>query len=212
MRRNRRSRYRSVFLESVGGADAFEINIANRRAVERMEADTRLGILQISANEHIANDVDVIKDIVGFGNEFPCFFGVGIADVEGDDPFFGGVEIRSEVEEVAVISEKTKFVLEGGDDGADHAVRFAKILVINLIALGGAFPGGDDEVVAIFADVGAEAPFGIVGAFIDQDIAGLGRADAMVKDFLIQVDALEGTAGFGFGITAIEEAMAVGRP
>ncbi len=69
-----------------------------------------------------------------------------------------------------------------------------------------------NQIAAIVADTGAEAPFGLVGSLIDQDVVGLRRADAVIHDLLVLVQRLETRLPSWFGIAAVEEALFIGSP
>src|SRR5207253_8261989 len=113
-------------------------------------------------------------------------------------------KIGFEKEDRAVVADEGVFMLEVIDQIHDRAIGFGKILVSDAELVGGADMRGENEVPAVLRDLGAEAPFRMIGPLVHKHVVVLRRSHAMVVDLLIEGEAVKLSAIlFGFVIAAV---------
>ncbi len=177
-----------------------------------MHADLCASVLEVVCDEQVSDQSDCSQCFVALLDQYAVVFGFGFPDIDGDQSTSRRQSVGLEEEDGSVVSDERVFVIEGRHQVDGHAVGFGEVLVEDSVLVVGPFPNGQDQVASVLGDVGIKAPVGVVGPFVDQHIVGLGRADAVVVDFLIQVDALELVAFAGFVKPAVEEASTVVGP
>jgi hypothetical protein len=93
----------------------------------------------------------------------------GGADVDSDHTIAGSFEVRAEVKERPVVSEK----LVGGVEFVEEPRNFASgrdVLKVHAIPLVGSVRDVEDRVRSVIRDVHVEAPLGLVRPFVDEPV------------------------------------------
>ena len=112
----------------------------------------------------------------------------------------------------SLVANRRVFLVEVVDQGHELRLRSFQILVHDAIFVVRAFPGRDDQEVAVLGDLGIESPSRIRRIGMDERVLRLFGPQPMVKNLLIEVQALEGLAFFRSIVGTVEEALIIGRP
>ena len=120
---------------------------------------------------------------------------LGLAGVHRNDPPARGVEIGEEPEDRAVVVDEVVLGVEVIEQLDHLGLRGGQALVIQPIFPLGALADGDEQVLPVVGNAGAELPLLLIGTIVDQRVGRL--LDRVVEDFLVVVGRLEFLAGLG---------------
>ena len=172
-----------------------------------------MGVGHVGGDEAAGEEADGLERLFLFGEEVLPVFGVGFGEVDGDEAGVGGVFIGDDKPGGVFAPDDVVAGVEGGEEFDDGGVWAGFEVAIEEGVFGtGAFPDVEDEVALVFGEAGAEAPFGVVGTFVDEGVFFLGIAEAVEVEFLVEVCVFEFLAWGGGGVAGVEEAGAVGEP
>ncbi|MBC8115845.1 MAG: S9 family peptidase, partial [Candidatus Saccharimonas sp.] len=196
--------------ETRGRADAGERNLTHEFAVDGVQLDLRLRILQIRQDELVADKVRVDERLDGLRDHLA--HRRRFADVDRDDPLPRRFEVRHEIKHRPVVADERVLIVKILDQVDRHPVRFGQVFVEDSILVVGPLPDADDQVASVLGDFQPETPRRFVGPLVDEHVLGLSRSNAVIEDFLVEVRFLKGRTRRRFVVAAVEEALAVHRP
>ncbi len=134
------------------------------------------------------------------------------ARVDRDDLAARGILVGLEPEDGPVVVDERVLGLELTDQVDRFGVRLFERTVEDAIFVVRPFLDDEDQVVAVVGDQRIGTPLFVLGIFPYKTVVGLRAAEAVIKDLLIIIRALQVIARPGLGKTAVEKALAIGRP
>ena len=200
----------------------WERHVPGRFAVEREQAELRVGVVEIANDESVVHDLRAFDHVGRLRNDLAPRGPLGVARIHRDDAPPRGRVVGLEVEGRSGIPHESIRRIEiveqeheQTDDGRvePRVPGVAQVLVIDAIAPIGAEPDGVDRIAPLGAHFDAEAPVGMIGPLVDQPVGGLIGAQFVVIDLLVVIDFEQriGTGG-RLRIATVEEAGAIVRP
>ena len=181
------------------------------------EANAGVGVLQIIGDDVVARHRRAHESVLALGDDRVPALLSRIVDADGDDPSLRRVAVGAHVEIRATVAHELVLGVELVDQPDDRIVdlRLARVVEIDeveAVAIVGALRHGDDEILAIIGHASEQKPVGLIGPVVDQLVARLRPANAMVVDLMIAVDVGHLVAGRRLVVPRVEEALVVVRP
>ena len=109
-------------------------------------------------------------------------------EIDGDDATVGCIQIGLEIQHSTIAFDKRILVLEIIDEFEREPIVFGEVPHDDAIAVIRPDPDGDDQIMPVFGHGQLEAPVGVIGSFVDEDVGGLWSADAVVVDLHVGIE------------------------
>ncbi len=168
--------------------------------------------MQVGRDKHVIDQADTLQDIRRLRDDLLPVRAVWIGDVNGNDLRQRCVEVGHEVEKGTIVADEGIVGIEFVEQLDDLSLLRREVLVKDPVLTVRALPDRDDQVAAVVGDATVEAPLLVVGSFIDQLIGRLGRADAVIVEFVVVVRSLVGQPLPGLGVATVEKPLPVVGP
>ena len=143
------------------------------------------------ADEQIAHVRNLPQRFFGLRDDLLEILFLGLAQIDGDQPLARGVEIGAKIEHRAVVADERIIVVEIIDQIDAFADGSLQIVIGDAILRVGALAHRDDQIAAVFGDVAAKIPIGMLGLGVHQFVFRLRRAQAMIENLLVEIRRLK---------------------
>ncbi len=195
--------------EAADRSDARQVDRPHRAPAEGVERQAALDVVERADGVVVARAAHVLQHGAARGDQVAPLRGV--RDRHGDEPVRRRAVVGEHDERVAArVDDAVGGV--AGEDGLPRAAADVEAPRDEVRVRRGALARRDHHPAPIVRHVGAELPRRAVGAFVDEHVGGLRRAQPVEVDLGVGVGRLEGI-GAGRGVVAVVvEAAAVGLP
>jgi hypothetical protein len=157
-----------------------------------------------------AGQGDALEYVFGLRDDVHPVLALGLGGVDRDDLAPRCVEVGLEPQHGAVVAKQAVLGVEVVQQRRDVPAALGQILEVDPVLLLGALPDVDDQGLTVVGDHTGVAPLGLLGVVVDQFVLGLGGADLVEVQLLVEVDLLQRV--LGLGVAAVEEAAVVVGP
>ena len=168
--------------------------------------------MHVGEDEFVSNEAGPSKGVERLLDESAGLGRRATRDIDLNDPAPRSVEIGLQPEFGTIAADESIAGVELVQELDDRSILPAEIAVEDRVVVGGPPGNPDDEVLAVLGGPGVEPPLGVVGAFVDEFVLGLLRAEPVVVDLLVEIGSLELVALLWFIVAGIVESLVVLRP
>ena len=198
--------------KAAGRAQAGQGDVTDKVTGERVELDLGGDVLEIRTDQQVVDHIGPLEQGLGFGNNLPPVFRIGLTHVDRNDAALGGLGVGAEVEDRAVIVHEAELVIKGGDHVLRHGKLLLQILDHDTVLGVCADPDREDKVSTVVSDLCLIPPFRMIGPKVHCHVITLRSAEAVVHDLHVLVQGLKLLIGVRVRILGVEEPLCLGIP